>query len=117
MNLKRGRQIDFGFGVGLCKKGLGLNPEWADMGIRNIVCKATDLFGGCRLTVTEGDWINSAGAHCPEPGRVLSVCIAYENFNQTLVDDLLEELARCIKRELDQESVCITVTEVLTGII
>lgn len=120
MKLSPGIKIEFAFGVELDKRKFKLSPEWVSIGLNRIIKQATILFGGCTVVETSGDWIDGAGVHCRESGRTLSVCISgYNSVDFALAATLsqVEELINCVKHELDQEAVCVTVNLVRTAIL
>lgn len=120
MKLEPGIRIEFAFGVGQNKAGAKLNPAWVKLGLEPVIKQATVLFGGCTVVETQGDWIDSAGKHCRESGRVISVCVTgYNSVDLALAGVRLhvEDIIFSIKHHLYQEAICVTVSEVATAIL
>lgn len=120
MNLKPGIRIEFAFGVEQYRTGDPISKIQQNIGCTNIVREATNLFGGCTLVETRGDWINSAGNHCPESGRTLIVNVSGYNSVDLALEAMkfnIQETVIRIKHELDQEAVCVTVFIASTAIL
>lgn len=116
MKLNPGIKVELAFGVGFDKHNMPINRTWASLSLNNIINHATRQFGGCTLIETEGDWINSAGKHCRENGRMLVVYFMNDE-GQATQRIKITDLVDVIKRDLDQEAVCVTVSQVTTAIL
>lgn len=98
-------RVDFGFGLELDRDGVALSTECKTLGLAQVRGSAMNLFGGCTLTHTQGDW------QCPESGvlyseRGATLSVLTEWNPQT--EDKMKQLAEDIKRSLKQKAVYVT---------
>lgn len=102
-------KIEFGFGLELDRDGVVLTTERKTLGLTQVRGSALNLFGGCTLTHTQGDW------QCPESG------VQYSERGATLfvlvnpgfgLEDKVRQLAEDIKRSLQQKAVFVTQSQV-----
>lgn len=110
-----GTKIEFGFGVELYKDGAPLRPDTRKRGVEFIIAMVTDLFGGCTLVDTPGTWRNPHGILFEERGKTL---IVYTTSScQSRITAKIKQTVTCIKEQLGQEAVAVTVTQVSTGLL
>lgn len=102
-------QINFGFGVGRDKDGLGILPSDREVGLNFIRQRAAHLFGGYTLYETTGGWTNGAGRLVEEEGRTLMVLTTDEQYT---LDQKIDQMAEAIKFYLNQDAVAVTQTAV-----
>ncbi len=108
-------RVDFGFGIALMSDRAILPPAFAASGLRAIRNRATQLFGGCTVTATEGDWRSPQGDIHTEAGRTLSVLVPADFPGN--IGAAIEDVADFIRVALQQEAVYVSVAEVLAGLL
>lgn len=101
-------KIEFGFGTGFSGEGRSIPREEKDNGLEVIRARAVELFQGCTLTHTEGDWLDpKRNKVVTERGCTLSVFA--EN---VLLTERINAVVACIKDMLEQDSVAVCVSQV-----
>lgn len=99
-------KIEFGFGTDLASDGTPVRPDQRWLGVPVIRARAVELFGGCTLTSTLGDWLDpDTNRVVSEAGMTLSVLT---DLPPVLLAERVNALANCIKKELDQKAVAVT---------
>jgi hypothetical protein len=99
-------KIEFGFGTGFSGEGRSIPREEKDSGLQIIRARAVELFGGCTLTHTEGDWLDTQrNKVVTERGCTLSVLA---DMPPVLLMERVNAIVACIKDMLDQKAVAVT---------
>lgn len=99
-------KLEFGFGVGLDAAGREIPPDRQDAGLATIRESAIDLFEGCTVCRTVGDWRDPETQRVySERGMTLSILTLP---GQLDLEARVFQLAEDIKRNLNQKTVYVT---------
>lgn len=99
-------KIELGFGTRFAGNGRWLSDPELDTGISLIRARAVELFQGCTLTRTQGDWLDPETSKVvSEPGATLSVLA---DMPPVLLTERVNALVACIKLCLSQKAVAVT---------
>lgn len=105
-------RVEFGFGVGFDADNRPLSAKHIQTATRQILIRASQLFGGCNLLEGQGAWVDPAGNLVLEASRILVVDIISGRFGGSEFgqddDAKIRELARYIRVILNQAAVHVT---------
>ncbi len=106
-------RLEFGFGVELDKAGKRLSVYTRLVGLEIIRNTALELYGGCTMVKTEGDWTDPKTGiqHC-EAGRTVIVYIDKDSILRSDYGRRKRSLIVQIKKSLRQAAVAFCATEV-----
>lgn len=113
--MKYTHKIEFSFGVGLDSSGRRIEFDHRAHALRTIRETACQLFGGCTLVETQGDWRSPEGRLFTERAAMLIVYVNQPELVRVHVLAKLPfgaalEMAQEIKDSLNQQAVAVTVT-------
>jgi hypothetical protein len=101
-------KVEFGFGTGFSGDGQSLSSLTVAVGVANIRARAVELFQGCTLNYTEGDWLDTDTSKVvSESGCTISVLAV-----DMLLTERINAVVSCIKTQLYQKAVAVTCNNV-----